>query len=89
MVVLAATNRPDALDPALRRPGRFDREVTVPLPNRVERRAILASHARGKHLGAGPTSTSSPPPLPVSPVPTWPTWSTKLPSPRSGPAVPR
>jgi cell division protease FtsH len=53
VVVLAATNRPDALDPALRRPGRFDREVTVPLPNRVERRAILASHARGKQLGAG------------------------------------
>ncbi len=36
------------LDPALRRPGRFDREVTVPLPNRAERRAILAAHARGK-----------------------------------------
>ena len=53
VVVLAATNRPDALDPALRRPGRFDREVTVPLPNRVERRAILASHTRGKQLGAG------------------------------------
>jgi cell division protease FtsH len=50
VVVLAATNRPDALDPALRRPGRFDREVTVPLPNRAERRAILASHARGKTL---------------------------------------
>ncbi len=50
VVVLAATNRPDALDPALRRPGRFDREVIVPLPNRAERRAILASHARGKHL---------------------------------------
>jgi cell division protease FtsH len=48
--VLAATNRPDALDPALRRPGRFDREVIVPLPNRAERRAILACHARGKHL---------------------------------------
>ena len=48
VVVLAATNRPDALDPALRRPGRFDREVIVPLPNRVERRAILASHVRGK-----------------------------------------
>jgi ATP-dependent Zn protease len=51
VVVLAATNRPDALDPALRRPGRFDREVTVPLPNRAERAAILASHARGKNLG--------------------------------------
>ena len=51
VVVLAATNRPDALDPALRRPGRFDREVIVPLPNRAERAAILASHARGKTLG--------------------------------------
>ena len=51
VVVLAATNRPDALDPALRRPGRFDREVSVPLPNRAERAAILASHARGKTLG--------------------------------------
>jgi cell division protease FtsH len=51
VVVLAATNRPDALDPALRRPGRFDREVTVPLPGRAERAAILAAHARGKNLG--------------------------------------
>jgi cell division protease FtsH len=51
VVVLAATNRPDALDPALRRPGRFDREVIVPLPDRAERSAILASHARGKTLG--------------------------------------
>ena len=51
VVVLAATNRPDALDPALRRPGRFDREVIVPLPDRAERAAILAAHARGKDLG--------------------------------------
>jgi cell division protease FtsH len=51
VVVLAATNRPDALDPALRRPGRFDREVVVPLPGRSERSAILAAHARGKTLG--------------------------------------
>jgi cell division protease FtsH len=51
VVVLAATNRPDALDPALRRPGRFDREVIVPLPNRAERQAILSTHARGKNLG--------------------------------------
>jgi cell division protease FtsH len=50
VVVLAATNRPDALDPALRRPGRFDREVIVPLPDRAERRAILAAHARNKRL---------------------------------------
>ena len=53
VVVLAATNRPDALDPALRRPGRFDREVLVPLPNRAERCAILTSHARGKTLQPG------------------------------------
>jgi cell division protease FtsH len=51
VVVLAATNRPDALDAALRRPGRFDREVLVPLPNRAERSAILASHSRGKARG--------------------------------------
>ena len=50
VVILAATNRPDALDPALRRPGRFDREVVVPLPNRGDRQAILATHARGKDL---------------------------------------
>ncbi|MER6524026.1 ATP-dependent zinc metalloprotease FtsH [Streptomyces sp. NPDC001508] len=50
IVVLAATNRPDALDPALLRPGRFDRQVTVPLPNQSERAAILAVHARGKTL---------------------------------------
>jgi cell division protease FtsH len=50
VVVLAATNRPDALDPALRRPGRFDREVIVPLPSRAEREAILASHARDKNV---------------------------------------
>ncbi|BFV55391.1 ATP-dependent zinc metalloprotease FtsH [Kitasatospora sp. CMC57] len=50
IVVLAATNRPDSLDPALLRPGRFDRQVTVPLPNQAERSAILAVHAHGKTL---------------------------------------
>jgi cell division protease FtsH len=50
VVVLAATNRPDALDPALRRPGRFDREVLVPLPSRADRQAILTVHARSKNL---------------------------------------
>ncbi|MET8944966.1 ATP-dependent zinc metalloprotease FtsH [Streptomyces sp. NPDC004542] len=50
IVVLAATNRPDALDPALLRPGRFDRQVTVPLPNQSERAAILAVHTRDKTL---------------------------------------
>jgi cell division protease FtsH len=50
IVVLAATNRPEVLDPALLRPGRFDRQVTIPLPNVEERSAILAVHCRGKQL---------------------------------------
>jgi cell division protease FtsH len=50
VVVLAATNRPEVLDPALLRPGRFDRQVTIPLPNVNERAAILAVHSRGKRL---------------------------------------
>ncbi len=50
IVVLAATNRPEVLDPALLRPGRFDRQVTIPLPTLPERLAILAVHARGKRL---------------------------------------
>lgn len=45
VIVLAATNRPDVLDPALLRPGRFDRQVTVTLPDIKEREAILAVHA--------------------------------------------
>jgi cell division protease FtsH len=50
VVIMAATNRPEVLDPALLRPGRFDREVEIPLPNQAERAAILAVHAKGKHL---------------------------------------
>jgi cell division protease FtsH len=50
VVVMAATNRPETLDPALLRPGRFDRTVEIPLPNLVERRAILAVHIQGKHV---------------------------------------
>jgi cell division protease FtsH len=50
VVVMGATNRPETLDPALLRPGRFDRQVVVPLPTQSERRAILAVHARGKRL---------------------------------------
>jgi cell division protease FtsH len=50
VVVIAATNRPESLDPALLRPGRFDRQVVVPLPNQTERAAILAVHAKGKKL---------------------------------------
>ncbi len=50
VVVMAATNRPDILDPALLRPGRFDRRVTVDLPTRESRREILELHARDKPM---------------------------------------
>lgn len=50
IIVLAATNRPDILDAALLRPGRFDRRVMVDLPDRAGREAILAIHAEGKPL---------------------------------------
>ena len=50
VVVLGATNRPEVLDPALLRPGRFDRQVTIPLPNVFERSAILAVHVKDKKL---------------------------------------
>jgi len=50
VIVMAATNRSDVLDPALIRPGRFDRRVTVDLPDRVDREAILEVHAKKKQL---------------------------------------
>jgi cell division protease FtsH len=50
VIVMAATNRPDVLDPALLRPGRFDRQVTVALPDRRGRLDILKVHVRGKPL---------------------------------------
>ncbi len=50
VVIVAATNRPDVLDPALLRPGRFDRQITVSLPDRKGREAILKVHARNKKL---------------------------------------
>jgi cell division protease FtsH len=52
IVMMAATNRPDILDPALLRPGRFDRQVVVPLPEVSERLAILKVHARDKRMGS-------------------------------------
>ena len=48
IIIIAATNRPDVLDPALLRPGRFDRQVTVSLPDAKEREEILKVHARNK-----------------------------------------
>ncbi|MFA6981548.1 MAG: ATP-dependent zinc metalloprotease FtsH [Patescibacteria group bacterium] len=48
VIVLAATNRPDMLDPALVRPGRFDRTITIPLPDLKEREEIIKIHMRGK-----------------------------------------
>jgi cell division protease FtsH len=50
VIIMAATNRPDVLDPALLRPGRFDRRVTIDLPDRTDREAILKVHARKKPL---------------------------------------
>jgi transitional endoplasmic reticulum ATPase len=51
LVVIAATNRPDAIDEALRRPGRFDREIIVGVPDESGRREVLAVHTRGMPLG--------------------------------------
>ena len=51
LIVMAATNRPDVLDPALLRPGRFDRRVILDLPDRNDREEILKIHGRGKPLG--------------------------------------
>ena len=50
VVIIAATNRPDVLDPALLRPGRFDRQITVSLPDKRGRHAILKVHARNKQM---------------------------------------
>ncbi len=52
IVMMAATNRPDILDPALLRPGRFDRQVVVPLPELSERELILRVHAKSKRMSS-------------------------------------
>ncbi|MDP8971246.1 MAG: ATP-dependent zinc metalloprotease FtsH [Actinomycetota bacterium] len=51
VVIMGATNRPDVLDPALQRPGRFDRQIVVPLPTLEERQQILQVHTKGKPIG--------------------------------------
>ena len=53
LVVIAATNRPDAIDEALRRPGRFDREIIIGVPDEAGRREIIGIHTRGMPLGLG------------------------------------
>jgi transitional endoplasmic reticulum ATPase len=50
LIVIAATNLPNVLDPALRRPGRFDREIAIPIPDRIGREEILSVHSRGMPL---------------------------------------
>ena len=78
IVVLGATNRPEVLDPALLRPGRFDRQVMIPLPTLPERLAILQVHSRGqaprrlRRPGAWWRGEHR-----VSQGPIWPTWSTR------------
>jgi len=52
VVVIGATNRPDSIDPALRRPGRFDREIEIGVPNKESRLEVLQIHARGMPLAA-------------------------------------
>ena len=53
IVIIAATNRPEAIDEALRRPGRFDREIVIGVPDQRGRREILGIHTRGMPLGVG------------------------------------
>ena len=52
VIVIAATNLPNAIDPALRRPGRFDREISIPIPDRDGRREIIEIHSRGMPLNS-------------------------------------
>ena len=83
IIMIAATNRPDILDPALLRPGRFDRQITVDRPDRRGRHKILEVHTRGKPLAEGHRARrAGRPDARASPAPTWPTWSTR---PRSSP----
>ena len=74
VIIMAATNRPEVLDQALLRPGRFDRQVVVDKPDVRGREAILRLHARAVVLAAGRRSrASSRPARPASPAPIWPT----------------
>ena len=72
IIIVAATNRPDILDPALLRPGRFDRQITVDRPDVKGREAVLKVHARNKPLDQGRQAwMSSRSVRPASPAPIW------------------
>ena len=77
VIVLGATNRPEILDPALLRPGRFDRRVVVSPPDRAGREAILRVHTRSVRSPTRSTSVQSPPPPRAWWAPTSRTWSTR------------
>ena len=89
VIVLAATNRPDVLDSALLRPGRFDRQVTVDLPDVAGRIRILKVHARGKTIGKDVDYDKVARRTPASPAPRCRTCSTKPPSLRRAASSPR
>ncbi len=80
VILIAATNRPDVLDPALLRPGRFDRQIQVDAPDLQGRHKILQVHARGKPLGPESTCCRSRVVRRASPAPTSRTSSTRPPS---------
>ena len=79
VVILAATNRPESLDPALTRPGRFDRRVPVELPDLKGRESILRLHAKKVKLGPDCDFSIVARMTPVPPAPSWPTSSTRPP----------
>ena len=78
VILIAATNRPDVLDPALLRPGRFDRQIGVDAPDLAGRHQILEVHSRGKPMRRGRRpARASRGVRPASPAPTSPTCSTR------------
>ena len=79
IVVLAATNRPDSLDPALLRPGRFDRRIPVELPDLTGRKNILELHAKSVKTEPPIDLTAIARATPVPRAPTWPISSTRAP----------
>ena len=77
VILIAATNRPDILDPALLRPGRFDRQIAVEALDMIGRHRILEVHAQGKPMAAGVDLLAVARRTRASPAPTWPTCSTR------------